>query len=214
METCSGAANTSQMLRNRSTMQSQCSFSFHNPPNRQEGVREPPNHSVAVPQVQSLQSTSYPREEARHSYVTHECDCAAQSSVEALQQALKSQVLWSLTVLREISKTFCELNLELETVDSWEAEIEGVDATLIPFTLHPALPVLVSSQGLNHILMKCVMASGPTRGSILQVQALELLKFILKYAEKYHLVQNARVYTEIGRWMERLSHRNHDEQVK
>lgn len=144
----------------------------------------------------------------------HAHDCTAEVSIGALQQALKSQFLRSLKVLREISREFREFNLKLETINGWVAEIEGVDATLIPVGLSPALLVLASFETLNQILTECVMASGPTRGLIIRSQALELLEFIQTYGEKCHLFQNVRVYLEIGRWMERLSHGKHDEHVK
>ena len=193
-------------------MQGPCSLSFQYPPDHQEDVRELQGHSIATQQMQSLQailSPSHFGEPPHHSNERHVYYCTAEVSIDALQQALKSQVLRSLRVLREISKEFCELNLEVEIINGWVAEIEGFDATLIPVGLNPALLVLVPFETLNQILAECVMASGPTRGLILRSQALELLKFIQTYAEKYHLFQNSWIYLDIGRWMEILSRGKH-----
>ncbi|CRL30860.1 unnamed protein product [Penicillium camemberti] len=74
--------------------------------------------------------------------------------------------------------------------------------------------VIAPFESLNLILTECLTASGPMRGFIIRDQALKLLKYIQTYTEEYNLFQNPRVYFEIGRWMERLSPGNHDEQGK
>jgi hypothetical protein len=103
-------------------------------------------------------------------------------------------------------------NLDSEIIDGWVAEIEGVDAKAIPIASSMAVQMFVPFERLNSILTECVTATGPMRSFTIRDQALELLKYIQTYAEGYHLFQNPRVYFEIGRWMERLSPGNHDEQ--
>jgi hypothetical protein len=129
----------------------------------------------------------------------------AKSPAEVIQEALKVQVLRSMKVLREIARTFRALNLELETIDGWISEIRGADATLIPVPSSTMAQVIVPFESLNHILTECLTASGPRRGFIIRDQALELLRYIHRYAEEYHLFLNLRVYLDIGRWIERLS---------
>ena len=195
-------------------MQDPCSLSFQQPPSHQQDIRAPQRHAIATQQIQSLQAPSYLEELPHHSYMRHAYDCTAELSFGALQQELKSQFLRSLKVLREISRELCEFNLKLEIINGWVAEIERVDATLIPVGLSPVLLVLVSFKTLNHILTECVMASGSTRGSIIRSQALELLEFIQTYGERCRLFQDFKVYLEIGKWMERLRRGEHDEHVE
>ncbi|CAG7938547.1 unnamed protein product [Penicillium salamii] len=136
----------------------------------------------------------------------------AKCPAQAVQEALKVQVLQSIKVLREIARSFRALNLELETIDGWISEIKGADATLIPVPSSTLAQIIVPFESLNLILTEYLTASGPMRGFLISDQALELLKYIQTYAEEYHLFQNTRVYFEIGRWIERLSPGNHDEQ--
>ncbi|CAG8380609.1 unnamed protein product [Penicillium salamii] len=131
---------------------------------------------------------------------------------QAVQEALKLQVLQSIKVLREIARSFRALNLELETIDGWISEIKGADATLIPVPSSTVAQVIVPFESLSLILTECLTASGPMRGFVIRDQALELLRYIHTYAEEYHLFQNKWVYFDIGRWLERLSPGNHDEQ--
>ncbi|CAG8205723.1 unnamed protein product [Penicillium salamii] len=131
---------------------------------------------------------------------------------QAVQEALKVQVLQSIKVLREIARSFRELNLELETIDGWITEIKGADTTLIPVSSSTVAQVIVPFQSLSLILTECLTGSGPMRGFVIKNQALELLEYIHTYAGEYHLFQNKRVYLEIGRWIERLHPGSHDEQ--
>jgi hypothetical protein len=116
--------------------------------------------------------------------------------------------------LREIARQFRAFNLELETIDVRVAEIKEVDTTLIPVPSSTVAQVSVPFESLNFILTECITASGPMRGFIIRNLARELLKYIQTYAEEYHLFQNLRVYFDIGRWIERLSTGNHDEQTE
>ncbi|KAI3286514.1 hypothetical protein DTO002I6_8185 [Penicillium roqueforti] len=120
-----------------------------------------------------------------------------QDPVEAFREALKVQVLQSLRVLRQIASEFPAINLELETLESWMVEIEGVDATITPIASNTTVQVLAPFESLNSIFTKCITASGPMRGSIIRDQALDLLYYVQTYADKYHLVQNPRVYFDI-----------------
>jgi hypothetical protein len=61
---------------------------------------------------------------------------------------------------------------------------------------------------LTSILTECITATGPMRNFTIRDQAIEFLKYILTYAEKYYLVQGSQVYLDIGRWMERLTNTN------
>ena len=150
----------------------------------------------------------------QHPYISQGHEYSAQAPVQAVQEALKGLVLQALRVLRDTAKEYRELNLELGTIDCWTAEIEGVDATQIDVSSNPALSELAPFEILNQILTESIAASGPMRVLIFRNQALELLIYIQTYAEKYHLIQNPRVYVDIGRWMERLRQGKHDEQVK
>ena len=143
---------------------------------------------------------------------TYQQEGIVQCPAQAVQKPLKVQVLQSIKVLREIARSFCALNLELETIDGWISEIQRADATLISVSSSTVAQVIIPFESLNRILMECFTASGPMRGFLIRDQALELLKYIHKYAEEYHLFQNKRVYFDIGRWLERLSPGNHDEQ--
>ncbi|KAJ6118350.1 hypothetical protein N7471_013817 [Penicillium samsonianum] len=143
---------------------------------------------------------------------TDQQEGTAKCPAQAVQEALKVQVLQSIKVLREIARSFRVLNLELETIDGWISEIKGADATLIPVLSSTVAQAIVPFENLNLILTECFTASGPMRGFLIRDQALELLKYIQTYAEEYHLFQNKRVYFDIGRWIERLSPGNHDEQ--
>lgn len=115
-------------------------------------------------------------------------------------------------MLREIARSSRALNLELEMIDGWISEIKGADAVLIPVPSSTVAQVIVPFESLNLILMECLTASGPMRGFSIRDQVLELLKYIQTYTEEYHLFQDSLVYFEFGRWMERLSPGNHDEQ--
>jgi hypothetical protein len=146
-------------------------------------------------------------------------DCSAnnleegsQASVEAFQRALKAQVLQSLGVLREIARQFGTFNLELEKIDVWMAEIKEIDATTIPVPSSTAVREFVPFEPLYSISTRCNTASGPVQSFIIRDQALELLKYIQTYAEKYHLFKNLRVHLDIGRYMERLNQGKADEQ--
>jgi hypothetical protein len=125
---------------------------------------------------------------------------------------LKAQVLQSVKVLRHIARTFRAFKLELETIDGWISELEGFDATLIRVPPSTMAHVIVSFESLTRILTECFTASGPDRGFIIRDQALNLLKYIQAHGEEYHLFQNPWVYFDIGRWIERLSPGDHDEQ--
>jgi hypothetical protein len=103
--------------------------------------------------------------------------------------------------LHKIAEAFPAFNLELEMVDSWIAEIDRVDAIMIPVSSSITIEVLASFESLNTILMEYMTASG----SSMRVQALKLLEYLLTNAERYNLFQNPRVYFNIGRWVERLS---------
>lgn len=127
---------------------------------------------------------------------------------------MKVQLLQSLRVLRQIASEFRAINPELATIDSWIAEIERIDATTIPVASNTVVQVLAPFDSLNSIFTECITASGPMRGSIIRDQALNLLYYVQTYADKYHLVQNPRVYFDIGRWIERLSSATLDEQVR
>lgn len=139
---------------------------------------------------------------------------SAQVLVEALQSALKTQVLQALRILGVIAGEFRSYNLEIEVIDKWTVEITGVDATLIPIVSNSVLQLLAPFESLNVILTKCITAPGPMRDHIIRDQALELLNYIQIYAEEYHLFQNRRLYLDVGRWIERLSSDTLNEQVK
>ncbi|CAG8877158.1 unnamed protein product [Penicillium salamii] len=143
---------------------------------------------------------------------TYQQEGTANCPAQAVEESLKVQVLQSIKVLREIARSFRALNLELETIDGWISEIKGADATLIPVPSSTVAQIIVPFESLSLILTECLTASGPMRGFVVRDQALELLKYIHTYAEEYHLFQNKRVYFDIGRWLERLSPGNHDEQ--
>ncbi|KAJ6118355.1 hypothetical protein N7471_013822 [Penicillium samsonianum] len=128
-----------------------------------------------------------------------------QVPVEALQKALKAQVLNSLRVLRKIAMDYRAFNLDSEIIDGWVAEIEGVDAKTIPIASSMTVQMFVPFERLNSILTECITATGPMRSFTIRDQALELLKYILTYAEEYYLVQSSQVYFDIGRWIERLN---------
>ncbi|CAG7927816.1 unnamed protein product [Penicillium olsonii] len=143
---------------------------------------------------------------------TYQQDVTSKSTAEPIQEALKTQVLQSVKVLLEIARSFRALNLEIETIDGWISDITAADATRISISSSTVNHVIIPFESLNLILTECLTASGPRRGFIIRDQALELLRYIQTYADEYHLFQNPRVYFDIGRWIERLSPGNNDEQ--
>ncbi|CAG8906830.1 unnamed protein product [Penicillium nalgiovense] len=147
------------------------------PPRRNEtsAAKTPAMTSHDQPLRPSSRSCDYP---------PYNQESPPQASVEALQKALKAQVLHSLRVLRKIAMDHHALNLVPEIIDGWVAEIEGVDAKNIPIASSIAAQMSVPHQ------------------------ATELLKYILTYAEEYYLVQGSQVYLDIGRWIERLTKTN------
>lgn len=176
-------------------MQNSCSVLLEYPPNQQGDIYDSQPHSISVQQIQSLQPILFPScpEAGIHdSYVR--LDYGAPASVETLQQGLKSQVLRSMRVLREIVKDLGEFNLEVETINSWMTETEGVDTKQIPVESRTPLQVFISLVNLNHIFTECLTASGPERGSLLKDQALELLFYIQNYGEKCHLIKNPQIF--------------------
>ncbi|CAG8882143.1 unnamed protein product [Penicillium nalgiovense] len=124
-------------------------------------------------------------------YPPYNQESPPQASVEALQKALKAQVLHSLRVLRKIAMDHHALNLVPEIIDGWVADIEGVDAKSIPIASSMAAQIY-----------------GPMQKLTIRHQATELLKYILTYAEEYYLVQGSQVYLDIGRWIETLTKTN------
>jgi hypothetical protein len=144
-------------------------------------------------------------------YPPYNRESPPQASVEALQKALKTQVLHSLGALRKIAMDHHALNLVPEIIDGWVAEIEGVDARNIPIASSMATQMFVPFERLTSILTECITATGPMRNFTIRDQAIELLKYILTYAEKYYLVQGSQVYLDIGRWIEKTHQYKHEE---
>ncbi|CAG8169819.1 unnamed protein product [Penicillium nalgiovense] len=140
-------------------------------------------------------------------YPPYNQESPPQASIEALQKALKAQVLHSLRVLRKIAMDHHALNLVPEIIEGWVAEIEGVDAKNIPIASSIAAQMSVPFERLTN-LTKCITATGPMQKLTIRQQATELLKYILTYAEEYYLVQGSQVYLDIGRWIERLTKTN------
>lgn len=124
----------------------------------------------------------------QHPYISQGHEYSAQAPVQSVQEALKGLVLQALRVLPDTAKEYHEFNLELGTIDCWMAEIEGVDATQIDVSPNPALPELVPFESLSQILNKSITASGHMRVLIFRNQALELLRYIQIYAEKYRTI--------------------------
>ena len=155
------------------------------------------SHDTAT-QAQGSRSCDYP---------PYNQESPPQASVEALQKALKAQVLHSLRVLRKIAMDHHALNLVPEIIDGWVADIEGVDAKNIPIASSMAAQMSVPFERFT-ILTKCITATGPMQQLTIRHQATELLKYILTYAEEYYLVQGSQVYLDIGRWIERLTKTN------
>lgn len=148
-------------------------------------------------------ATQGPRSRSRD-YPPYNQEGSPQAPVEALQKAVKAQVLHSLRVLRKIAMDHHALNLVPEILDGWVADIEGVDAKNIPIASSMAAQMSVPFERFT-ILTKCITATGPMQQLTIRHQATELLKYILTYAEEYYLVQSSQVYFDIGRWIERLN---------
>lgn len=117
-------------------------------------------------------------------------------------------MLHSLRVLGKIAMDYRAFNLDSEIIDGWVAEIEGVDAKTIPITISMTAQIFGPFARLTSILTECITATGPMQIVTIRDQTLELLKYILTYAEEYYLVQSAQVYFDIGRWIERLTQVN------
>jgi hypothetical protein len=163
---------------------------------------------VKAPQILSHDSATQGPRSRSHNYPLYNGESAPQVPVEALQKALKAQVLQSLRVLRKIIIDHDVFNLNAETIEGWMAEIEGVDAITIPIASSTAAKVLAPFERLNSILTKCITASGPMRSFNIRDQALELLKYILTYAEEYYLAQSSQIYLDIGSWVEKITQTN------
>ena len=143
-----------------------------------------------------------------HHHPPYNQESLPQITIEDLQKALKAQVLHSLRFLRRIAEDYPSFNLELEIIDSWVADIEGVNATTIPIPSSMAVEAFAFFGRLTSILTEYITTSGPMRSSTIRDQALELLTFILGRAEEYCLVQSPHVYLDIGRFTERLTQTN------
>ncbi|KAJ5471493.1 hypothetical protein N7530_008850 [Penicillium desertorum] len=168
--------------------------------------------TVKAPQISNHDSATQSPRSRSHDYPSYDGESAPQVPVETLQKALKAHVLQSLRVLRKIIMDRDVFNLNFETIEGWMAEIEGVDAVTILIASSTAAKVLAPFERLDSILTECITASGPMRSLTIRDQALELLKYILAYAEEYYLVQSSHVYLDIGRWIERITQTN--EEVK
>ncbi|KAJ5369993.1 uncharacterized protein N7496_006085 [Penicillium cataractarum] len=128
----------------------------------------------------------------------------AEMSVETLQRSLKTQALQSIAIFRTLIESLREYDLDVETLNCWEAEIGDTDASYIPVKVKDTSKVFVSLQELNSVLITCFGASDPERHVILRAQALRLLNCMLIFAVQYHLLHTPGACVEIGKWMERL----------
>ncbi|CAG8158577.1 unnamed protein product, partial [Penicillium nalgiovense] len=145
------------------------------PPSKAKNEAEH-KRTVKTPVISSHDAaTQGPRSHSRN-YPSYNGESAPHVPVEALQKALKAQVLQSLWVLRKIIMDHDVFNLKFETIEGWMEEIEGVDATAIPIASSVAAQVLAPFKRLDSILTQCITASGPMRSFIIREQTLELLK--------------------------------------
>lgn len=117
---------------------------------------------------------------------------------------MKGLVLQAVRVLRDTVMSYPEFKLDIETMESWTAEVEGDEAIQIDDSTSPVYLELSAIENLSKILTRTVNASGPMRVWKLKDQALKVLTYIHIYTEKYKLVQGGQVHYDIGRFMERL----------